>query len=150
MKKYKIDYENKIRYKGRTLYRIIALRDFSDVMKGDKGGYVESEQNLSQDGDCWIYDEAKAMDDSRVENDARMHYRSEIQDRAKMCGNSRMYSNAMMFDDSELQDYAEMHHKSLLYGFAKVCNSSKLMDMAKVGSISRICGNSILTDMNEI
>jgi hypothetical protein len=36
------------------LYRIKAVRDFSDVKKGDIGGYVESEDNLSHEGDCWV------------------------------------------------------------------------------------------------
>ena len=44
---------------GRTLYRIEALKDFGDVKEGDKGGYVENHSNLSQYGNCWIYDTAK-------------------------------------------------------------------------------------------
>ena len=43
----------------RTLYRIKALKDFGNVKKGDLGGYVEREENLSHSGDCWIYDKAK-------------------------------------------------------------------------------------------
>ena len=31
---------------GKTLYRIKALKDFSDVKKGDKGGFVEKEINI--------------------------------------------------------------------------------------------------------
>lgn len=45
----------------RKLYRIEALKDFSNVKKGDKGGFVESEENLSQNGDCWIYGNAKVF-----------------------------------------------------------------------------------------
>ena len=43
---------------GKTLYRIEALKSFNDgwVKKGEKGGYIEKEDNLSQDGDCWVYD----------------------------------------------------------------------------------------------
>ena len=51
---------------GRTLYRIIALKNFADVEAGDLGGWVETENNLSQEGDCWIYNEAKCLDDSRI------------------------------------------------------------------------------------
>lgn len=39
---------------GRTLYRIKALRDFGDVTKGDLGGYIESENNLSHYGNAWV------------------------------------------------------------------------------------------------
>jgi hypothetical protein len=32
---------------GNTLHRIKALKNFSDIHKGDLGGFVESEENLS-------------------------------------------------------------------------------------------------------
>ena len=33
-------------------YRVKALRDFNDVKKGDIGGYIQTENNLSQLDDC--------------------------------------------------------------------------------------------------
>ena len=39
-KKYKLT-EETINVNGKTLYRIEALKDFSDVQQGEKGGYVE-------------------------------------------------------------------------------------------------------------
>lgn len=46
MKKYKL---GKLEYvdKTRWLYRIIALKNFADVKKGDIGGFIKSENNLS-------------------------------------------------------------------------------------------------------
>ncbi len=38
--------------------RIMACKDFGDVKKGDIGGFVLYINNLSQEGDCWIYDDA--------------------------------------------------------------------------------------------
>ena len=46
---------------SRTLCRIKALKDFGDVKAGDLGGYIEDYKNLSHDGNCWIYDNAKVM-----------------------------------------------------------------------------------------
>ena len=43
---------------GNTVYRIEALKDFYNVKKGQKGGYVQGTWNLSQTGNCWVYDEA--------------------------------------------------------------------------------------------
>ena len=48
-KKYKLTDEC-ITLGDKKLYLIEALRDFSDVKKGDKGGFVENERNLSQHG----------------------------------------------------------------------------------------------------
>lgn len=36
---------------GHILHKIQAVRDFGDVQKGDLGGWVESEENLSHDVD---------------------------------------------------------------------------------------------------
>lgn len=47
---------------GKTLYRIEALKTFYDVNKGELGGYIESENNLSHDGSCWVYDRACVLD----------------------------------------------------------------------------------------
>lgn len=71
-KKYRLLKNDTITVNGRTLYRIEALRDFADVEKGDKGGYVESEDNLSHVGNCWVYDNAWVYDNTRVLGNARV------------------------------------------------------------------------------
>lgn len=38
----------------RTLHQIQAVRSFGEVKAGDIGGFIESESNLSHDGDCWV------------------------------------------------------------------------------------------------
>lgn len=48
--KYRIDKNDSINFYGRTLYRIVALKDFSDVKAGDKGGYVQSEETYLKQG----------------------------------------------------------------------------------------------------
>ena len=80
-KKYKLT-EETIKVKGSILHRIEALRDFSDVKKGDKGGFVEKEENLSQNGNCWVYDDAMVFEDARI------------------YGNARVYDDAMVFEDA--------------------------------------------------
>ena len=42
-KKYRLT-DDTINVDGRTLYRIEALKDFNNVKKGDKGGFVEKEE----------------------------------------------------------------------------------------------------------
>ena len=43
---------------GRKLFQIKALVSFGNVKAGDLGGYVEKENNLSHDGDAWVYGDA--------------------------------------------------------------------------------------------
>ena len=63
MKKYELT-DITIEYYGRTLHWIKALKKFGNVKKGDIGGFVESEDNLSQTGSCWAFEFPK--DDSGV------------------------------------------------------------------------------------
>jgi len=70
--KYEMTSDDTISHRGRTLHRIRALRDFGDVTAGDLGGYVESESNLSHDGDAWIYG-GKVLRAARVKGAASIH-----------------------------------------------------------------------------
>ena len=52
--KYKLTSQIKECY-GRTLHRIECVESFSTVKVGDLGGWIESEDNLSQFGNAWVY-----------------------------------------------------------------------------------------------
>ena len=52
--KYEILKDDFIEFDGRKLYRIKALKDFHNVKEGEFGGYIESERNLSHEGDAWV------------------------------------------------------------------------------------------------
>lgn len=65
-------------FKDFKLYRIKALKDFGDVKAGDLGGFIEREDNLSQEGTCWIYGDGIVAQDARVEDDARVSGHSYI------------------------------------------------------------------------
>ena len=41
------------------LYRIEATMPFGNVSKWEKGWWIERENNLSQDGNAWVYDKIK-------------------------------------------------------------------------------------------
>ena len=69
MEKYELTNEA-VEWWGRTLYRIKALKDFSGVKVGELGGFIEKEENLSQEGNAWVYSNAKVYDDARVYGDA--------------------------------------------------------------------------------
>ena len=107
-------------FEGRTLYRIRALKDFSDVKAGDLGGWVSNEDNLRQGGNCWIYDEAKCMDN------ARMYHNSAIYDNAVMCNSSKMHDFSAMFDNSKMRGKSEMHSCSGMYNDSILKGEEKL------------------------
>ena len=73
MKKYELTAESK-EYGGRKLFRIKALVSFGNVKKGELGGWIEKEQNLSHSGNAWVYDKAK------------VYGKAQIYGKAKICG----------------------------------------------------------------
>ena len=78
-KKYKLT-EETINVNGKSLYRIEALKDFGNVKKGEKGGFVENESNLYQGGDCWIGGNAKVYEYAVVCDDTK------VWGKEKVCG----------------------------------------------------------------
>ena len=65
MKKYEFTGETII-IGERTLHRIRAVLDFGDVKAGDVGGWIEKEENLSHEGECWVRDNAKVYGTATV------------------------------------------------------------------------------------
>ena len=63
-------YELTDKTNGLGLRRIRALHDFGNVNADDLGGWIESENNLSQTDNCWVYDEAFVSGDAQVFGDA--------------------------------------------------------------------------------
>lgn len=66
-KKYK--FVDTINFNGKTVQQIQALRAFGNVKKGTVGGWIESESNLSHEGNCWITDGSIVCGDSKVTGD---------------------------------------------------------------------------------
>ena len=59
MAKYRIT-DNTKKCAGRTLHQIEAMQDIPrfGIAKGELGGWIESENNLSQTGDAWVSGDA--------------------------------------------------------------------------------------------
>lgn len=69
MKKYEFTGEVKVKF-GVTLKRIRAIIDFGNVKKGEIGGFIEKEENLSHENSAWIYGSARVSGDAEVSGDA--------------------------------------------------------------------------------
>jgi hypothetical protein len=51
---------------GVTLQQIRAKKDFANVKKGEVGGWIERESNLSVYSDAWVYGDARVYGDAWV------------------------------------------------------------------------------------
>lgn len=86
LKKYEFTGETQVLGDGVVLHRIRALRDMAHAKKGDLGGWIEKEYNLSHDGDAWVLEDAQVLDNAKVSGNAWLH------------GNARVYGGEIWGD----------------------------------------------------
>ena len=133
-KKYKLTDET-INVIGRTIYRIEALIDFNDVKKGDKGGFIENEDNLSHDGNCWVYSNAKVFENANVFGNAKVY------GNAKVCGAAEVYGEAWVYGDAKIFDNAKVYGAAEVFDNAKVHTNAEVFGKANVFGDAEVCGN---------
>ena len=149
-KKYKLTKEA-INVNGKTLYRIEALKDFGYIKKGDKGGFIEKECNLSQSGDCWVYGNAKVYNNAKVFDYADIYGNAEVFGNAIISGNARVYGNAKVYHYAMVYEDAEVYDNAKVFGNAEVYDNAKVFGNAEVYGNAEICGNAeIATDADYI
>lgn len=93
--KYKLTRNTKM-YWNIKLYQIEATKDFGDVKKWDLWGWIEKEDNLSQDGYSWVYDNAWVSDNSRVFDNASVAGNAWVFGSSRVSGNSSVSGNAIV------------------------------------------------------
>jgi len=102
-----------------TLYRIQALRDFVwrsplnseesvilHVKKGDFGGFIQSEANLSIEGRAWISENAMAYGSAIVKDNALLTGNACVTDYAQIIGNALVKDTAIIKDEAIIRDNA--------------------------------------------
>ena len=146
-KKYRISDDGEVRHFGdHTLHRIQALRDIVDVLTGnviaragDFGGWIENENNLSIDGNCWVSDNACVFDKSSVTDDAIVSGRAIVMGDNWIGECSRVYDRASISGEGVM-----LFEQSSVYGNAEIIgkNSNSLI---KLRHQSRVFGNASIT-----
>lgn len=125
-----------------VLVRIVALKDIYSpdgrvlVKKGQKGGFVDGEDVLSQKGRCWIYDDAVAI-------------RSEIKGNAVVAGkavvlNSVVKGNAVVTDLSRVSDNSVITQHAVVKDMAKVIKGSIIGGNAEIGGKTKVVNKIIV------
>ena len=173
MNKYVLTDETKI-VDGRTLHRIKALKDFGQVNVGDLGGFIEKEENLSQEGNAWISDMATACKDARIYGNAQISENALISGNAqiygnarifggvKICGNAQVYENAFaygsawiygnvqVFGNAQVHGDAEVYNNVLIFGNAQIYRNAVICDKAKVYGSAWIFDSALVCDNAQV
>jgi len=145
MKKYKLG-EAVFSFGIRILHRIVAVRDFGDVKIGDVGGWIESEDNLSHEGKCWIYDNARVYGNARVEEDAIIYNEAEIGENARISGGAQIYDSAKVLGEAQVHEHAQVFDKARVFDAAIVCGYSEISERGVVRDHAKVYRGQIYGD----
>lgn len=121
-----------------TLYRIRALRDFGNVKTGDLGGYVQSEHNLSHEGESWIYDEAlvfheaKILDNTKILDDVQICGKAHISGNTIISNYVKIHNNVRISGNVQIDSYARLYHNAEIDGNVRISGHVFIAENAKI------------------
>ena len=131
------------------LHRIRARCQVNEqVGPGALGGYVQTEDNLSQDGTCWIYDQAICCEEAVVEDDGRLFDGAVARGSALISGDARMFERAVAEGNSSFFS-GELKEDARLSGNAVVNRSDNGLSPLigrKSNVYGSVCGWFVVND----
>ena len=145
-KKYEFTGETKD-WNGHTIRRIRAVKTVANVATGELGGWIEKEENLSQDGDAWVSDNAwvfgyaRVYGDARVSGDARVYGNARVSGDAKVYGNAKVSGYAWVFGDAWVFGNAEVYGDAKVFGDAWVSGDAWVFGDARVYGDAKVFGD---------
>ena len=128
VKKYEFTGETKVieDFHGQTrlLHRIRAICDFGRIKKGELGGWIENEKNLSHDGESWV------QGDAEVYGDATILKLGFVDGNAKIYGNAVVDHEDTIPEDAEIFEDAEISERDRVYEYSKIFRDDELFEQA--------------------
>ena len=124
MKKFELTAEFVTNIFGKKLFRIKALVAFGDVEKGELGGFIEKEDNLSHLGDAWVSGNAWVYGDARVYGDALVSGDARVSGDAWVSGNARVYGDALVSGNALVSGDARVSGDAWVSGNARVSGNA--------------------------
>ncbi len=135
----------------RVLYRVRALIDIPElcVRAGHLGGYIESENNLSQEGNCWVYMGAMVFGDGYVSGNAT------VASHARVYGNAQVFENTRISNGAQIFGYAQVYGNAKIFGAAKIYGHAEIFEDSYIYSgyihgYSKILGKTSIKGLAEI
>lgn len=144
-KKYELT--NETQTKGRhRLHRIRAVRDFADIKAGTLGGWIETEENLSHDGNAWVADEASVFCKASVTGNALVSDHAMVRDHAQVSDDAHVSMKAMVCDSAKVREHASIMGMTMIRGYADIYGSAAVAGSAFVTGKTRVYGNAWIRD----
>lgn len=138
-----------IDFYGHALHRIEAVRDFGKVKAGDKGGFIECEDNLSHEGNAWVCDDAKVCQSAVVKDNAIVWDNAVVMDRASVRGNARVGGRTQISENAVIYQDACIICDSSVSGSARV-GFKAYIENAKISGRARVLGVASIKEQNQV
>ncbi len=177
-----------LQHEGHTLHRIRAvynlpgdaMHEIPPVVKGEIGGWIENEENLSHRGICWVGGDAKVWGNAQVHDNAQVRGCAEVSQgvkventaiidhRAKISGNAQIFGdsfvgneavvsgNAMIGERACIYDHAHITDDAYVFGSAIVDGEAIVKEKAMVEGTTvimdkaEVSGNAVVAGLAEI
>lgn len=140
MKKYELTLET-LQFAGHTLHRIKALKDFGVFTAGELGGWIESEENLSQADNAWVYGDAKAYANAKVYGNAEIFGDAIVCDKVEIFDNAIVYGNAHVYRNAKIYNEASVYGNACVHDYAEIYNDVKVFGNAYICGHAKVCNN---------
>lgn len=147
MIKYQLTDES-INFEGRVLHRIRALASFGDVKEGDLGGFIEKQENLgmlTQEGNSWIYGDAKAFGDAIIAVNGKVKDNAIVCEKAMISDNAVISNSAKLFGRAYVGGTAEIKDNAVVSGHAKILDGGKISGDVKAKGYTSIWGDTSIS-----
>lgn len=138
MKKYELTDEIKVIETNQgeiILHRIRAFVDIPEIRKqlpvgiDGFGGWIEKEENLSQEGIAWVDKRSIVYGNARVYGDAFVAYGSIV------CDNAQVYDNAWVGVDTKIHGNAKIYGHAMVGTGANIYDETEIFDYASVSGV---------------
>jgi hypothetical protein len=99
---------NKYEFTGKTktvcgveLKQIRAIVSFGSITKGEIGGWISEEGNLSQNGNAWVSGDAHVYGNSQVSDNSQVSGDAHVFDDARVSGDALVFGDARVSGDAD-------------------------------------------------
>ena len=126
-----------------TVYRIIRN-------DGVLGGWIQSEANLSRDGNCWVGENAVVYGDAKVEGNAQVLGTADVYEQAHIYDDAVLYGSCSVSGTAKVRGNAKLYETCIVFGNADIYSgalvhgNAKIMDEACISG--EVYGEALIAD----
>lgn len=128
----------------------ITLFQIQSISSGILGGWIEKEENLSQEGDCWIFENAEVYENTRIYGNAKIFGFTKVSGNAKVFGNAQIFGNAIVSGNVKVWGKTQVFGNAQISGFSEVWDNARISGSARVSGKARVCRNAKVSGFAQI